>query len=136
MERWTGRETGRAVGYGIDAAPQLRPGVPRERNAPDPGAHWERPEQRGASARSRGKGSAPRRPCSARRSRRGDSRGWCAAPRTASPSTAPPAGCFLVAADRIDMLEHRLARGLWLLPAAVALAAGYAVVARALRRRS
>jgi hypothetical protein len=41
---------------------------------------------------------------------------------------------LLVVGDRIDALEHRLARGLWLVPAAVALAAGYAVVARALRR--
>jgi hypothetical protein len=32
--------------------------------------------------------------------------------------------------DRIDVLEHRVARGAWVVPAAVGLAAGYLLVYR------
>jgi hypothetical protein len=42
---------------------------------------------------------------------------------------------LLLAGDRLDVLEHRLARSAWVLPAAVAFAAGYAVIARGLGRR-
>ena len=42
---------------------------------------------------------------------------------------------LLLVGDRLDVLEHRLARYLWLAPAALALAAGYAATARALGRR-
>jgi len=42
---------------------------------------------------------------------------------------------LLLAGDRIDVLEHRIARNLWLLPAAAALAAGYLAVSRSLGRR-
>jgi hypothetical protein len=124
------------VGYGIDAAPQLRPGVPRERNAPDPGAHWKRPEQQ------RGVGALSRQGLRAATPVFGTAqppRGLSGMVRRAAyrvPEHRASRWMLLVAGDRIDVLEHRLARGLWLLPAAVALAAGYAVVARALRRRS
>jgi hypothetical protein len=39
---------------------------------------------------------------------------------------------LLLLADRVDVVEHRAA---WLVPAAVALGVGYAVVSRALVRR-
>jgi hypothetical protein len=42
---------------------------------------------------------------------------------------------LLLAGDRLDVLEHRLARTAWLLPAALGLAAGYRAVSRALARR-
>ncbi len=42
---------------------------------------------------------------------------------------------LLRAGDRVDVLEHRAADGLWLVPAAVGLALGYAAVSRALARR-
>jgi hypothetical protein len=42
---------------------------------------------------------------------------------------------LLVAGDRLDVLEHRLARALWLAPAVLALAGGYLTVRRALARK-
>jgi hypothetical protein len=42
---------------------------------------------------------------------------------------------LLLAGDRVDVLEHRAASGLWVIPAAVGLALGYAAVSRALARR-
>lgn len=42
---------------------------------------------------------------------------------------------LLLAGDRVDVLEHRAADGLWIVPAAVGLALGYAAVSRALARR-
>jgi hypothetical protein len=42
---------------------------------------------------------------------------------------------LLLAGDRLDVLESRLARNLWIVPAALGLAAGYALVARASQRR-
>ncbi|HET7826481.1 MAG TPA: hypothetical protein VFK90_14190 [Anaeromyxobacter sp.] len=42
---------------------------------------------------------------------------------------------LLLAGDRVDVLEHRAASGLWVIPAAAGLALGYAAVARALARR-
>ena len=43
---------------------------------------------------------------------------------------------LLVAADRIDVLGGRLARNLWLVPAMVALACGYAAISFGVGRRS
>ena len=42
---------------------------------------------------------------------------------------------LLLAGDRVDVLEHRLARGLWLVPAAAGLVLGYALTCRSLARR-
>jgi hypothetical protein len=108
--------------------------VPRERNARDPGAHWDRPEQqRGMAALSRqglraatpvfGTGQPPR--------------GLSGLVRRAAyrvPEHRAGRWLLLAVGDRLDVLEHRLARGMWLLPAGVVAVAGYAVVARALRR--
>jgi hypothetical protein len=41
---------------------------------------------------------------------------------------------LLLMGDKLDVLEHRLSTGLWLLPAAAALVVGYATVSRAVRR--
>jgi hypothetical protein len=132
-DRRTSRE-GRPSGAGIDAAPENRPGVPREVERRDSGAWWDRPEQQ--------------------RPRDGASRDGL---RRATPvfgTAQPPAGlsgavrraayripehraarwALLLAADRVDVLEHRLGRSLWLLPAAIALVAGYGAASRALRR--
>jgi hypothetical protein len=43
---------------------------------------------------------------------------------------------LLVAADRIDVLGGRLARNLWLVPAVVAIACGYAAISWGAGRRS
>jgi hypothetical protein len=136
MERLTSRETGRPAGYGVDAAPEARPGVPRERRpVPDPGAHWERPEQqRGADTLSR----SGLRAVTAVFGTAQPARGLSGAVRRAAygvPEHRAARWALLFAADRIDVLEHRLARGAWLLPAAAALALGYAAVSRALDRR-
>jgi hypothetical protein len=126
----------RPHGVGVDAAPEVRPGVPREwAVAEETGAHWVAPErQPGPDANGR-TGLRVRTPVF---------------------GTAQPARCVsgalrrlayrlpehrsarwvaLLAADRVDVLEHRLGRALWLVPALAALGAGYAAVSRALARR-
>lgn len=134
MERIPHR-AGRLRGHGIDAEPRVRPGVPRERDAADPGAHWRRPEQqRGIGVLSReglraatpvfGTGQPPR--------------GLSGAVRRLAyraPEHRARRWMLLLAGDRLDVLERRLARGAWLLPAALAAAAGYGFVTRALGRR-
>lgn len=42
---------------------------------------------------------------------------------------------LLLAGDRVDVLEHRAAEAVWVVPAAVGLVLGYAAVSRALGRR-
>jgi hypothetical protein len=132
-ERLTAR-TGRPMGRGVDAAPEARPGVPRLRaEAPDPGAHWERPEQqRGTPTLSR---SGLRRATPVFGTAQ-PARGVSGAVRRVAyrvPEHRVGRWALLMVADRVDVLEHRVARGLWLLPAAAALAIGYAAVSRALR---
>jgi len=133
-ERWTSRAD-RPIGRAVDAAPATRPGVPRERNAPDPGAWWERPEQQ------RGVGLLYRQGLRAATPVFGTAqppRGLSGAVRRAAyriPEHRSARWALLLAGDRIDVLEHRLARSLWLVPAALGLAAGYAAVTRALARR-
>jgi hypothetical protein len=133
-ERWTSRR-GRPTGFGVDAAPSTRPGVPRERNAPDPGAWWDRPEQQ------RGLGALSRQGLRAATAVFGTAqppRGLSGVVRRAAyriPEHRASRWALLVAGDRLDVLEHRLARNIWVLPAAVALVAGYAAATRALARR-
>ncbi len=121
-------------GAGIDGATGVRPGVPRERRAPDPGAHWDRPEQQHDLTPLARSGLLHATPVF----------GTAAPPRALSgavrrlayrvPEHRATRWALLLAGDRLDVLEHRLAAGLWLLPVAAALAVGYAGVSRALRR--
>lgn len=118
-------------GQAVDATRTTRPGVPRERAdlEPDPGAHPDllapQPDA-GALERSGvrrrtpvfGTGQPPRllsgalRRAAYRRSEQRASR-WA----------------ILLVADRVDVLEHRLGRGLWLVPVLAALCAGYVLTA-------
>jgi hypothetical protein len=121
-------------GHGTDASTKVRPGVPRERRGADPGAHWERPaQQRDLSSLSRS-GLRNATPVF----------GTAAPARRLSgvvrrlayriPEHRASRWALLLGADRIDVVEHRLAGATWLLPAVVALALGFTVTARALRR--
>jgi hypothetical protein len=125
---------GRPAGIGADADPAARPGVPRERVPPATGAWWDRPEQqRGVAALSR-QGLRAATPAF----------GTAQPPRALSgmvrraayriPAHRTSRWALLLVGDRLDVLEHRLARSAWVLPAALACAAGYAAVSRALRR--
>ncbi len=128
-EQWPG--TGRAV----DAGAGSRPGVPRERNAPDPGAWWARPEQqRGVAVLSRAGLRAPTAVFGTAQPVRGLS-GLVRRAAYRVPEHRSARWALLLAGDRLDVLEHRIARNLWLLPAAAALATGYLAVSRALGRR-
>src|SRR5512142_2104755 len=118
-----------------DATPEARPGVPRmHRPFPDPGAHWDRPQQqRGLPLLAR-TGLREATPVFGTAQ---PARGLSGLVRRAAyrvPEHRAGRWFLLMLGDRIDVLEHRLRRGWVLLPAAVALVAGYAIVARAARR--
>jgi hypothetical protein len=132
MERGTTREGIRA-GRASDADVAARPGVPRDAPVgPDPGAHWDRPEQqRGVALLSRS-GLREATPVFGTAQ---PARGLSGAMRRAAyrlPEHRSARWALLLAADRVDVLEHR---GAWLVPAALAAGLGYAAVARALGRR-
>ncbi len=121
----------------VDASPEVRPGVPRiGRPVPDPGAHWARPaQQRGTSllARSGLRGATPvfgtGQPA----------HGLSGLVRRAAyrvPEHRAGRWILLLVGDRLDVLEHRLARAWLVLPVAAALALGYALVARSSRPRA
>jgi hypothetical protein len=130
MEHWPGK--GRTA---VDAAPTVRPGVPRERDAPDPGAWWTRPEpQRGAALLSRAGLRAPTAVFGTAQPARGLS-GLVRRAAYRVPEHRSARWALLLAGDRLDVLEHRLARNLWVVPAAAALVAGYLAVSRTLGRR-
>lgn len=121
-----------AAGPAVDAAAETRPGVPRVRlGPPDAGAHWVRPEQqRGTPVLAR----AGLREATPVFGTAQPARGLSGLVRRAAyrlPEHRAARWALLLLGDRVDVLEHRLARGWFLLPAAVALAVGYAVVARA-----
>jgi hypothetical protein len=128
----TGR--GSVSGAGIDGATGVRPGVPRERRGRDPGAHWDRPEQQHDLTPLARSGLLHATPVF----------GTAVPPRALSgavrrlayrvPEHRATRWALLLAGDRLDVLEHRLASGLWLVPVAAALAVGYVGVSRALRR--
>jgi hypothetical protein len=103
--------------------------------APDPGAHWERlAQQPGAPALAPGAGLRAATPVFGTAQ---PARGLSGAVRRLAyrvPQHRASRWLLLVLADRVDVLEHRLARGLWLAPAALALAAGYVAVSRRLER--
>jgi hypothetical protein len=122
-------EGARPAGRGADAAPEARPGVPRERVVPGEGPWWDGPEQqRGVGAPSRQGLRAPTPAFGTAQPPRGVS-GIVRRAAYRIPEHRTSRWALLVAGDRLDVLEHRLARNLWLLPAAVAFAAGYAAVA-------
>jgi hypothetical protein len=124
-------------GHGVDAERSLRPGVPRERHAvADPGAHWERPAQQedlSALTRSGLRAATPVFGTSA------PARGLSGAVRRLAyriPEHRPSRWALLLAGDRIDVIESRLAGAAWLLPAVAALGLGFVTTRRALRRWS
>jgi hypothetical protein len=109
--------------------------VPRERNAPDPGAWWDRPEQqRGVGALSQQGLRSPTPVFGTAMPPRGLS-GMVRRAAYGIPEHRVGRWALLLAGDRLDVLEHRLARNVWLLPAALALVGGYVVSARVLSRR-
>jgi hypothetical protein len=131
-----GVERPRPPGHGVDAPPGVRPGVPRERVPADAGAAWwGRPEQqRGVGALSReGLGAATPVFGTAQ-----PPRGLSGLLRRAAyriPEHRTARWMLLLAGDRVDVLEHRVARNAWVLPALIAFAAGYRAMAGTLRRR-
>lgn len=136
-ERPEHRGAERAPDQAVDATPASRPGVPRERwPEPDPGAHWEVPEQQADTTALEASGVRRLTPVF----------GTAQPARLASgalrrlayrlPEHRATRWGLLLAADRVDVLEHRFGRGLWGVAALGALAAGYALASRALRRRS
>jgi hypothetical protein len=126
----------RAPDQAADAASVHRPGVPQELEPePEPDAQWPAPEQQRDTAALEASGIRRLTPVF----------GTAQPPRLASgvlrrlayriPEQRASRWALLLAADRVDVLEHRLARGLWIVPAVGALGAGYALAARLLRRR-
>jgi hypothetical protein len=123
-------------GVGVDALPHTRPGVPRERPQPDGGgAYWERPApQRGVELLGR-QGLRAATPVFGTAQ---PPRGLSGLVRRAAyriPEHRASRWALLLVGDRLDVLGHRVAGSLWLLPAGLALAVGYATVARTLGRR-
>jgi hypothetical protein len=122
------------MGYAVDAGRSARPGVPRERplpdaepvgTLPDPQPHPEILSRSGIRTPTPVFGTAL------------PARGLSGVVRRAAyriPEHRPARWALLLAADRVDVLERRAARGWWILPAVAALALGYAVSARLSRR--
>jgi hypothetical protein len=122
------------MGYAIDAGANARPGVPRERALsdaepvgvlPEPQPHPELLSRSGIRTPTPVFGTGV------------PARGLSGAVRRAAyriPEHRPSRWALLLAADRIDVLERRAARGWWLVPAAAAAALGYLAVARLSRR--
>ena len=123
-------------GVRVDGTRETRPGVPRiQRAVPDPGAHWVRPEQQPGAALLSRSGLRSATPVFGTAQ---PARGLAGAVRRLAyriPEHHTSRWALLLAADRLDVLSHRLARGAWLAPAALALAVGYAAASRALARR-
>ncbi|HEX9051824.1 MAG TPA: hypothetical protein VF841_14940 [Anaeromyxobacter sp.] len=119
-----------------DAVPGVRPGVPRtHRPAADPGAHWDRPEQQRGTPLLGRSGLREATPVFGTAQ---PARGLSGLVRRAAyrvPEHRAGRWALLLLGDRIDVIEQRVARGWWLLPAAAAFALGYALVARAADRR-
>ena len=123
------------MGYDVDAGAGARPGVPRERPLPDEAWRGELPgAQRGAAVLSRSGVRTPSPVFGTAQPAHGIS-GLVRRAAYRLPEHRAGRWALLLVADRIDVLEHRLARGWWLLPAAAALVLGYAAVARASGRR-
>jgi hypothetical protein len=137
MRARTPGESDRPSAIAVDAARHVRPGVPRE-SALRSGANGTAPEPQGRGVRFMGLGRAPAHGAAAVFGTAQPLRGLSGAVRRVAyrtPEHRTARWMLLLAGDRLDVLEHRLARGLWLLPAATALVLGYAAVSRGLRRR-
>lgn len=119
-----------------DVEVEARPGVPREREErPEPGAHWVEPSQQpGPDAIGRTGLAIPTPVFGTAQPARGAS-GALRRVAYRIPEHRASRWMLLLAADRLDVLEHRARRAGWLVPALAALAVGYVVVARALPRR-
>ncbi len=135
MGERAGRDEGRLPGTAVDVAPVTRPGVPREREVGDTGAWWERPDPQPLADLLSREGVRRATPVFGTAQ---PARGLSGLFRRAAhrmPERRASRWALLFVADRVDVLEHRVARGVWILPAAVALLVGYAAGARALERR-
>jgi hypothetical protein len=122
-------------GVAVDALPHTRPGVPRESPKWDAGAWWDRPEpQRGVELLAR-QGFRTATPVFGTAQPLHGLSGLVRRAAYRIPEHRASRWALLLAGDRLDVLERRASWGVWLLPAALALAAGYATVARALARR-
>jgi hypothetical protein len=122
------------IGYAVDAGAASRPGVPRERRVPDGVARGELPEpQRGRGILSRSGIRAPGPVFGTAVPARGLS-GVLRRAAYRVPEHRPARWAILLAADRVDVLEHRVAGGWWVAPALVAVAGGYLLASRLLRR--
>lgn len=126
----------RPPGAGADEALAKRPGVPRERVE-----RWEPEADRIAPVQQPGPDTIGRTGLAIRTPVFGTAqpaRGASGALRRAAyriPEHRASRWVLLLAADRVDVLEHRLGGAAWLLPAVAALAVGYAVASRVLARR-
>ncbi len=120
----------------VDAAPEVRPGVPREHRAvSDPGAHWDRPQQQPGTPLLAATGLRAATPVFGTAQ---PARGLSGVVRRAAyriPAHRPGRWILLRVGDRLDVVEHRLRRGWFVLPAAAALVVGYALVSRAAHDR-
>ncbi len=132
MDRTGSGEWGGMPWSAPDATGASRPGVPRiHRPSPDPGAHWDRPQQqRGARLLARS-GLSEATPVFGTGQPAHGLSGRIRRAAYRIPEHRPGRWALLLLGDRVDVLEHRLARSWWILPAAVALALGYVLVARA-----
>jgi hypothetical protein len=130
-------EGDRVTAVAVDAERSARPGVPRERRAAiDPGAHGAAPEPQRRGMPAQGYRAARR--SAAVYGTAQPLHGLSGALRSAAyrvPEHRTSRWMLLLAGDRLEVLERRLARGLWLVPAAAGLVVGYAAVCRALARR-
>ncbi|WP_242396023.1 hypothetical protein [Anaeromyxobacter oryzisoli] len=135
MEGWEGHPTPRLTSEAVDATPTSRPGVPREWSPePAPGAYWTVPEAQPDAAALEASGVRRRTPVFGTAQ---PARGASGALRRLAyrlPDQRAARWALLLAADRVDVAEHRLARGLGILALLGAVAAGYALASRALRR--
>lgn len=120
----------------VDAEVASRPGVPMERDArhhaaeQGPASPWVRPaQQRGAALLSRSGLRAATPVFGTAQPARGLS-GVVRRLAYGTPEYRTSHWALLLVGDRIDVLEHRLVRGAWLLPVAAALGVGYLAVAR------
>jgi hypothetical protein len=143
MERETvehaapGKPAGRPLGSGADGRPASRPGIPRERIMPlETGAWWdEPPRQPGPDALGR-TGLAVRTPVFGTSQPAHGASGALRRLAYRVPEHRATRWALLLLADRVDVLQHRLVRGAWLPPAALALLLGYLAVSRGGRTRT
>ena len=126
----------RPYGAGADRAPDARPGVPRERQEQgDPGARWIEPApQSGPDAIGRTGLEIPTPVFGTAQPARGAS-GALRRAAYRMPEHRASRWMLLLAADRLDVLEHRARSAVWLAPVLAAVGIGYVMASRALSRR-